>query len=506
MILFYNKSIEGGEYNNMKTKERLQTTLDRLPYGPEGVPEDQKVSKKLPEGVRSRELYEDIVRIAGPSFVELLLTQLTSMVDLMMVGSMGGAENLEMGTQALAAVGLTTQPKFLLMAAFVSMNTGVTALVARNRGRGDQEKANLVVRQGLLFTFCATVLMSVLGVIFARPMVIFMGSTEETVTVWATQYLQIQMAGFLTMALTSTITASLRAVGDSKTCMIYNMIANGVNVFFNWLLIYGNLGFPALGVAGASIATVIGQFVAFAIAISVMLKGNGFLKLEFRKGFKPDLGVLGDMLNIGLPAMVEQLLMRAGIIIYAKTVASLGTVAYATHQICMNIQALSFMTGQAFAVSATTLMGQSLGKRRYDMAQAYTSRTRTVGFLFSLVLASIFILFGGNIVGLYNSNPEIVRIGGHIMLIVAFLQPFQSSQFIVAGGLRGAGDTRTTAMITFVTVLLVRPVFAIILIRMGLGLYGAWYALAADQLLRSALVLARYQSGKWKTIRLRNEV
>lgn len=191
------------------------------------------------------------------------------------------------------------------------MNTGVTALVARNRGRGDQEKANLVVRQGLLFTFWATVLMSILGVVFARPMVIFMGSTEETVTIWATQYLQIQMAGFLTMALTSTITASLRAVGDSKTCMIYNMIANGVNVCFNWLLIYGN-GLPGPGRCRRLLATVIGQFVAFAIAISVILKGNGFLKLEFRKGFKPDRGVLGDILNIGLPAMVEQLLMRAG--------------------------------------------------------------------------------------------------------------------------------------------------------------------------------------------------
>ena len=93
------------------------------------------------------------------------------------------------------------------------------------------------------------------------------------------------------------------------------------------------------------------------------------------------------------------------------------------------------------------------------------------------------------------------------MLIVAFFtQPFQSSPVHRCRRTEGAGDTRTTAMITFVTVLLVRPVFAIILIRMGLGLYGAWYALAADQLLRSALVLARYQSGKWKTIRLRNEV
>jgi len=489
----------------MEGNERLQTTLDRLPYGDETLSGNLKVDKKLPEGVASKELYRDIIRIAWPSFVELLLTQLASMVDLMMVGSMGGAANPQMGTQALAAVGLTTQPKFLLMAAFVSMNTGVTAIIARYKGRGDKEKANLVVRQGLLFTFCVTVLLSVLGVIFARPMVIFMGSTEEIVTKWATQYLQIQMAGFLTMALTSTITAALRAVGDSRTCMIYNLIANVVNVFFNWLLIYGNCGFPEMGVAGASLATVIGQLVAFLIAAAVILKGNGFLKLEFKYGFKPNRAILTDMLGIGFPAMVEQLLMRAGIIIYAKTVASLGTTAYATHQVCMNIQALSFMTGQAFAVSATTLMGQSLGKRRTDMAQAYTSRTRTVGFAFSMLLAAVFVLFGRNIVGLYNSDPEIIRIGGHIMLIVALLQPFQGSQFIIAGGLRGAGDTKTTAMITFVTVLLVRPIAAMILVNAGFGLYGAWAALAADQMLRTALVFGRYKSGKWKAIKLKTE-
>ena len=489
----------------MNTNERLQTTLDRLPYGETEVSGELKVTSKLPEGVQSKELYQDIIRIAWPSFVELLLTQLASMVDLMMVGSMGGADNPTIGTQALAAVGLTTQPKFLLMAAFVAMNTGVTALVARNKGNNDKEQANLVVRQGLLFTFCATVILSILGVIFARPMVVFMGSTEEIVTRWATQYLQIQMIGFLTMALTSTITASLRAVGDSKTCMIYNLIANLVNVCFNWLLIYGNLGFPALGVAGASLATVLGQLVAFIMAVTVLLRGNGFLKLELKKGFRPDRRVLENMLGIGLPAMVEQLLMRAGMIIFAKTVATLGTTAYATHQVCMNIQALSFMTGQAFAVSATTLMGQSLGKRRTDMAQAYCSRTRTVGFTFSLVLAAVFVFFGGTIVGLYNSDPEIIRMGGRIMLIVAFLQPFQSSQFIIAGGLRGAGDTRTTAIITFITVLLVRPITAIVLVSLGMGLYGAWFAMAADQVLRSALVLARYQSGKWKNIKLKNE-
>ena len=489
----------------MSTNTKLQTTLDRLPYGDENLTNDLKVTKKLPADVKSKELYRDIIRIAWPSFVELLLTQLTSMVDLMMVGSMGGKAHPEIGTQALAAVGLTTQPKFLLMAAFVAMNTGVTALVARNKGTNDSKQANLVVRQGLLFTFCATIILSILGFIFAKPMVIFMGSTEAIVTKWATQYLQIQMIGFLSFALTSTVTASLRAVGDSKTCMIYNLIANVVNVIFNWLLIYGNLGFPELGVAGASLATVLGQVVAFIIAFIVIIRGNGFLKLEFKLGFKPDKVVLGNMVNIGLPAMVEQLLMRAGMIIFAKTVASLGTTAYATHQVCMNIQALSFMTGQAFAVSATTMMGQSLGKRRTDMAQAYCSRTRKVGLVFSLLLAVVFILFGGEIVGLYNSDPEIIRIGGQIMLFVAFLQPFQSSQFIIAGGLRGAGDTKATAIFTFITVLLVRPIVAIVLVHFGLGLYGAWAAMATDQILRSALVLCRYNSGKWKLIKLKSE-
>ena len=486
----------------MSKKERLQITLDRLPYGEEVSDVDLKATNKLPSGVKSKELYRDIIRIAGPSFVELLLTQLTSMVDLMMVGSIGGKENPTLGVQALSAVGLTTQPKFLLMAAFIAMNTGVTALVAQNKGIGNKKQANLIVRQGLMVTFLITIVLSVLGAIFARPMVIFMGATEDIVTKWATQYLQIQMVGFLTMALTSTITAALRAVGDSRTSMIYNLIANAVNVVFNWLLIYGNLGLPALGVAGASIATVIGQLVAFFMALTVLIRGNGFLKLEFRLGFRPDKAVLKDVTGIGAPSMAEQLLMRAGMIIFAKTVADLGTSAYATHQVCMNIQALSFMTGQAFAVSATSLMGQSLGKRRVDMAQAYCSKVRMVGLLFAGILAVIFIFFGRNIVGLYNSDPEIIQMGGRIMLFVAFLQPFQSSQFIIAGGLRGAGDTKATAKITFITVLIVRPVMAILLVKLGLGLYGAWLAMASDQLLRSLLVWLRYQSGKWKLLKI----
>ena len=431
-----NSTVAAGESGGRKAKMR-SLALDLVPMGTdeENRMADLKVSKTLPDGIESKMLYSDIVHIAWPSLVELTLTQLASMVDLMMVG--------QLGPWALTAVGLTTQPKFLLMTMFMAMNVGATAMVARYKGAGDQKRANEILRQGLLMTFVLGMVFSVIGFITAPWLIKFMGASEAHVLEASVTYLRIQMIGLPGLALTSTITATLRGVGNSKTAMIYNAAANILNVFFNYMLIYG---------------------------------------------------------HFGAPAMVEQLVMRAGMIIYTRTVAGLGTLAYAVHQVCMNIQSLSFMNGQAFAVSATSLSGQSLGRKRHDMAQAYISRTRKLGMCVSIFLGVIFFFFGGQIVALYSGGDQsLVDLGGKIMMFVALVQPFQSSQLILAGALRGAGDTKVTAVITFLTVLLVRPALAIFAINvLGMGLEGAWVALVIDQILRSLLVLLRYNSGAWK--------
>lgn len=451
-----------------------------------------KVTKALPEGVSSLRLYKDVVHIAWPSFMELILTQLTSMADLMMVG--------QLGTWAISAVGLTSQPKFLLMTTIIALNVGATALVARYKGMGDIKKANKVIRQAILLTLFFSLAASIIGYVFAEPMVKFMGADGEKVLQGGADYLKIQMVGFVFVGITSTITACLRGVGDTRISMIYNLIANVVNIFFNWLLIYGNWGFPRMEVAGASLATIIGQTVAFIIAIWVIIRGRSDLRLDLKEGFKPDYDLLRNISKIGIPSMFENIVMRIGIIIYAITVASLGTDAYATHQVCMSLQALSFMNGQAFAVSATTLMGQSLGKKRPDMAQAYCNRTQRLGMYVSLILMAVFTLFGREIIMLYNTDSYVVETGAKILFLLAFTQPFQASQFILAGALRGAGDTKATARITTVTVLVLRPAIAILLIKVfNTGLIGAWIALAADQLARTLLVGIRYKSGKWKT-------
>lgn len=453
-------------------------------------------TKAIPAGVSSRGIYRDIVQIAWPTLIELTLAQLTSMFDMMMVGNLG--------TAAIGAVSLATQPKFILNTVFMSMNVGATALVARCKGAQQQERANHFMRQALLLNLVFAVISTVLGLLFTRQLVGIMNPPSEATFAGGITYLRIQIYCLIPLALTFTITAVLRGVGNTKTAMMYNLVANVVNIIGNYLLIEGHLGFPRLEVAGASLATIIGQLVAFIIALIVILRPGQYLRLSFRANFRPDFAAMREIAKIGIPAMIENVIMRVAIIIYTRQVAGLGETDYAIHNVCMNIQALSFMTGQAFATSATSLMGQSLGRRRPDMGEIYTKYCRRLGLIVALLLAMIFFFFGKQIVSLYNDEPEVVTRGGQILMFVAFMQPFQSSQFIVAGGLRGAGDTRSIAIIVMVTTLGVRAGLATITISvLHWGLIGAWIALVADQLLRTLLVLLRYNSGKWKTIKVR---
>jgi len=480
--------------------KKVTTTLDSLPAGStENIGKvDTKVA--LPGGVTSKMLYKDIITIAWPAFVELTLMQLTSMFDTMQVS--------RLGAWATSAVGLTTQPKFLLATAFTALNTGTMALIGRYRGSGEQEKAKRVIRQSFMLNTFFGLLFAIVGLFFAEPLIKFMGASEEKVLIEGVKYFQIQMFGMFTVSMTSCITSTLRGCGDSKTAMIYNMTSNIINVTFNWILINGKLGFPRLEVVGASLATVMGQTVALFMALYAIRKKNQYARLEFPKGsiFKLDKDVVTNISRIGLPAMVEQLAMRFGVIVFTKTIAGLGTTAYATHTICMSIQSMTFMNGQAFATSATSLVSQSLGKGRPDMALHYSKRTQRVGMATAACIAVCIFFFNKFLLGLYTPDQAIITAGSALLSMIALIQPFQASQFIFAGALRGAGDTKFTAMVMFITVLIVRSGLALLLVNVfKLGLWGAWYALMADQLLRTLLVVLHYNTGKWRFMKLRGQ-
>ena len=490
--------------SSVQKQKVVKTTIDTLEFGEIDAEKEGKYKKyKLPDGVDKGMMRSDILTIALPSLVELVLTSLTSMADQIMVGRLPG----QLGVQALSAVGLCMNPKFILMTALMAINTGTTAVVARYRGMGNQEKANQTFKQSLIFNIFLSAIMMVIGVVFARELIglIAGNGISETTVEYAVTYFRIQMYGFIPLMMTNTVTSTLRAIGDSKMPMVYNTIANVVNLFFNYGLIYGKLGMPEMDVAGASLATVIGQCVAFVIAMYIMFSKKRYVYLDLKEKTGYNKTIMSNVLGIGLPSMLEQLCLRIGIIIYSRIVASLGDIAYATHMVCMNIQSLTFMSGMAFQNSATTLMAQSLGRRRLDMADNYTRMTRNISFWISCVIGVILALFGGQIVNIYNSTPEIVEMGGKLLAIVAITQPFQSSQFVITGALRGAGDTKYPAVVIFICTLIVRSVLGyIFVIQLNMGLIGAWFAIVVDQLLKTAMIFARYNTGKWRFFKLHN--
>lgn len=441
-----------------------------------------------------QEARRHVIALAWPAVLEQLLVTLFGMVDMMMVGGVG--------PMAIAAIGLTNQPMFLALAAFQALNVGTTALVARFVGAKNIPEANATIRQSLLIVLFLGGIMSTLVYVFAEPLVVFMGAKEEALG-YAITYIRIICLGLLPQTIGMCITAVLRGAGDTKTPMRFNIIANVFNVVGNYLLIGGHFGFPAWGVYGAGFATSFSRLVGCVLSLWVIFRGKSLLHVSLRDRFVPRWDLINRVFKVGLPAMLEQLVMRFGNIVFTKVVSGLGMATYAAHQIGMNIVSLSFTPGQGFGMAATSLVGRSLGKKQPQNAETYGWQTRQVGQYVAGTMAIIFFLFGNYIASLYTKDAEVIRQAATSLKIIALVQLAQSSQFILAGALRGAGDTRWPLISTFVGVAGVRVVFALFFVNvLHLGLAGAWFAMAIDQFTRSLVTYFRFKSKRWQLARV----
>lgn len=438
-----------------------------------------------------RDIYQRTLQMAWPAAVESILVALVGAVDTMMVGGIGAA--------AIAAVGITNQPKLILMALIMSLNIGVTAVVARRRGEKNRQGALACLKQSLMISTGISLLLSVLGFFFAPPLLRVAGAAEDILADSVT-YFRVLMCGIMLTSISLTINAAQRGCGNTKISMRTNLTANIVNVIFDYLLIGGHFGFPQMGVAGAALATVLGNLVACIMSVWSVTKKDTFLTITGWKGWSFDKKTVTSVMNISSGAMVEQVFMRVGFFVYAAIVARLGTIAFSTHQICMNIIGLSFSFGDGLSVAAASLVGQSLGARRSDMAMIYGKTAQRVAFAASTLLFFLFIFGRYFLMRLFTVEPEIIAQGAVIMIIIAFTTHAQTSQVVMTGSLRGAGDTKYVALTAFLSIAVVRPLLTWLLcIVCSVGLAGAWIALLIDQFMRMSFNLARFSHGKWTT-------
>ncbi len=443
---------------------------------------------------------ESVINIAWPVLIELLLGTLFGMVDMIMLGRI--SDN-SLAAASVAAVGMTNQPLLVGLSLVQALNVGGTAMVARYLGSGQTHRIEDTLKHVMLLSMLLVIPLSVLGIVFTDSIMVFLGAQADTLQI-GRNYFRLIMIGFIFQSFNMSISAALRGIGETRIPMKINLKANFLNVIGNALLIYGLLGFPELGVTGSGLSTAVSNVVASVLLFGYLIKGKSILTFNIRKPFAIDRQIMYNLVKIGVPASLEQMILRVGVLLFVKIVAGLGTVVFAAHQIALNILGLSFQPGQAFGIAASALIGRSLGADESKEAEAYAKETRRLGSMISSFMAVIFFFFGPQLVSLYSRDPNIIESASMALKIIALVQPFQSSQLILAGGLRGAGDTFWPMVGTFAGVILIRVVLAHVFVDIiGLGLMGAWLAVFVDQFVRWLFVYARFRTGRWKHIRIK---
>lgn len=434
--------------------------------------------------------------MAWPAMLESFFTAFAGLVDSLMVSSIG--------SYAVAAVGLTTQPKFLGLALFIAANVSISALVARRKGQGKREEANKIFATFLVFVVLAAIALSVLFVVFADPIIRLCGSEELTHNS-AVLYFRIIMGGMIFNVIQMGVNSAQRGAGNTRITMRTNLVSSTVNIIFNYLLIQGHFGFPALGILGAALATVLGTVVASVMSILSVWKKDAFVSIPliFSEKIKPSVEAFLNIVKVGYSVFAEQVLMRIGFMLTAIMAANQGTNAMAAHQVGMNIMSLSFSFGDGLQATAVALIGFSLGAKQPDRAKEYGRTCRMIGGVIAVLLAILYFCGARLLMSLFFEEEEIVSVGVSIMHVIIFVVILQIAQVIYMGCLRGAGDTLYTAIASTVSVTLVRTLGSYLFgYTFGLGIVGIWFGVLADQLSRFIFGSIRFRQGKWTEIKI----
>lgn len=442
--------------------------------------------------ISKAEIRKSVLIFSGPIIAELMLMSMIAMVNLSMVG--------HLGAYALSSVGLTNQPVFISLAVFQSFNIGATALISRFIGAKEYQEVKAVVIQTMLISVILGGVLTLIGFVFAKPIVVFLGAKKDTLET-ATMYMRYMAVGMLFQSIPTAVTSILRGAGESKIPMRYNIISNIVNALAGFILIYGIWFIPSLGLQGAAIATTLAKLVACVMSIYALIHIKLPVAISIKDSFRFDLKVIKRIMNIGISAAGEQLAFRIGFLLFSKIVADLGTVSFAAHQVCLNITQFVSNVVNGLSVAASSFTGRSLGAKKPELAEEYCRQCNRIGLAFSISVGSLFLLAGYPIARIYTSDLAVIALVVMVLKIAVLITIPQNYLSIVAGCLRGAGDTRwplVTAIIGMVFARVSLAALFVIVFHWGLG--GAWFAAVSDQSIRSVLIYYRFKTGKWKQI------
>ena len=433
-----------------------------------------------------RELQKKIYAMILPVSLENVLQMLAGFVAMAMIG--------RISTVAIGAVGLSMRITQIVWAIFKGVTTGATIFVAQAYGASDFKTLRKVVQQTLLSTILLVIGIQQL-IYWKAPLLIrWLGGKNELLARGGL-YLSTISWGLPFMAIMLVVAGVLQGMGNAKTPMKIAFIMNGVNVVGNYLLIYGNLGFPALGIRGSAMATAFAQFIGAMIGLYVLFGKGGTLEGLFSQSFfKPDRRSISEIYRLGAPTAMESIFWQFCTILLTKMILNFGEVALAAHQLGIQAEAISYMPAMGFSIAATAFVGQSLGAKEPAMAKLYLREIVKGSVVLTSMSVVILFFFPYQVMGLLTNQEEVIRLGAVYLMLMASVQIPQNLAGVLYGAMRGAGFTKAPMIVAGTGLWLVRlPLAYILSIVFHHNIYGIWYAITFDMAFRFLLSYMLYK-------------
>jgi MATE family multidrug resistance protein len=435
-----------------------------------------------------------VLNLAAPVMAGMVSVTLLNVVDTAMVG--------RLGAPALAASGLGGQIFWLVMGSLGAVSIGTQAIAARRVGEKRNEAAGQVIDNAAMIALVVGAVMTVLGEILI-PILFPLMIHDPEVAKLGVGYLQARFMGALPFMVMWAFRGFYNGISRTVIPMRVAILINVVNIFLNWLLIYGNWGFPKWGVFGSGVGSSIATFVGAVAMVGTAYYGGYRKQYQlFRKG-NASSEIKNAIMKLALPTTMQNALAMTGFAVFLSMIGLIGTAQQGVSNVIFTIMSISFMPGVSFGVAASTLISQKLGEKEPKVAEAMGWESMKLSATLMGIMGIIFMLFPSDLLRIFTNDASLIKIGVLPLQIMGAVQAFDGIGMTMSSALQGAGMNRWV-MVAEVCISwgLFIPLTYGMGIKMGWGIVGAWSAVGIYLMLFATVCSLKFAGGSWQKVKI----
>ncbi|NVJ69474.1 MAG: MATE family efflux transporter [Alphaproteobacteria bacterium] len=431
--------------------------------------------------------YQTVWRLAGPNIISNILMVSISFAHLWIVAPLG--------PEMSAAVVAGGRVHFLLMAASMALSVATTAVVARAWGAANIEEASASTASSLVLAIIISLILGFVTYLIA-PVLVMMFSLDDVTASLAVGYIRPASLLNIIFALMLTIATSFRAIGDVIRPLRFMAIGAVGSILGSYILVHGAFGIKPIGITGIPLGTACGQMVLILWFLFVWLRGRYDLKPHLKGALETHR--VRQIIKIGAPAAIEQILIQMSFLLFMMLVSGYGTAAFAAYGIGITVLSVTIVVGLGFGTASATLSGQLIGAEKHDEAVASSWAAMRLAILGMSGLAVITMIFKGSLAALLSTDSEVRAHTEYFMMILALIQPLMAIEFSIGGALRGAGDTRYPLFVTFCGMIIGRLSIGFAVRALGGPVEAMYAVIIGDYFIKATLLVLRFRKIDWR--------